>query len=145
MDEKHLLMPRRPHAASKIARLRSLTGRLCSSAAILRPFNNFGPQNEERGDHPIVIQRALQVSPLLSTGWGVTRDFIFAPQAADAVRTYEEPVTRGQVMNVAPGQENSINRLVREILAVLDIDVPIVHEAPCPGDVRRHRSAIGLA
>jgi len=72
--------------------------------------------------------------------------FIFAPQVADAaVRTYEEPVTRGQVMNVASGQEISINRLVREILAVLDIDVPIVYEAPCPGDVRRHRSAIGLA
>lgn len=153
MDEKHPLMPSTPYAASKIAcdyTVLSYWKTFDTSAAILRPFNNFGPRQNEAayaGIIPIVIQRALQGLPIVIYGDGEqTRDFVFVRQVADAaLRTYEEPVTRGQVMNVASGQEISVNRLVREILAVLDIDVPIVYEAPRPGDVRRHRSAIDQA
>ena len=38
-----------------------------------------------------------------------------------------------------------MNVLVRELLAALDLDVPVLHEAARPGDVRRHCGAIGLA
>jgi UDP-glucose 4-epimerase len=153
MDEKHPLMPSTPYAASKIACdyvVLSYWKTFGIQAAILRPFNNFGPRQNEgayAGVIPIVIQRALEGRPIVIYGDGEqTRDFIFVRQVADAaVRSYEEPATRGQVMNVALGQEISINRLVREILEILDADVPIVYDAPRPGDVRRHRSAIGLA
>ena len=153
MDEKHPLMPSTPYAASKIAcdyAVLSYWKTFGSRAAILRPFNNFGPRQNEgayAGIIPIVIQRALQGLPIAIYGDGEqTRDFVFVRRVADAaVQAYEEPATRGRVMNVASGQEITINRLVREILAILDTDVPIVYEAPRPGDVRRHRSAIGLA
>jgi UDP-glucose 4-epimerase len=153
MDEKHPLVPSTPYAASKIACdyvVLSYQKTFGIDAAILRPFNNFGPRQNGgayAGVIPIVIQRALQGSPVVIYGDGEqTRDFVFVRQVADAaVRSYEEPATRGHVINVASGQEVSINRLVREILAILDIDAPIVYEAPRPGDVRRHRGAVGLA
>jgi UDP-glucose 4-epimerase len=75
-----------------------------------------------------------------------TRDFVFVRDTADAaVGVYEEPATRGRIINVASGRETSINVLVRELLAALDCDVPIVHEAARPGDVQRHCGSIELA
>jgi UDP-glucose 4-epimerase len=153
MDEKHPLMPSTPYAASKIACdyvVLSYCKTFGIHSAILRPFNNFGPRQNEgayAGVIPVVIQRALQGDPVVIYGDGEqTRDFVFVRQVADAaVRSYEEPATRGRVINIASGQEISINRLVREILAVLEAYVPIVYEAFRPGDVRRHCGAIGLA
>ena len=153
MDEDHPLAPATPYAASKAAGdhvAQSYCQTFGIDAAIVRPFNNFGPRQNEgnyAGVIPIVIQRALRGAPVVIYGDGEqTRDFVFVRDVADAaVRVYEETATRGQVINIAAGQEVSINRLVREILAILDADVPILHEAPRPGDVRRHCGAIGRA
>ena len=49
------------------------------------------------------------------------------------------------MVNLASGREVSVNRLVRAMLDVLGIRVPVVHEAPRPGDVRRHCGSIELA
>lgn len=152
MDEKHPLLPSTPYAASKAAGdhvVLSYCKTFGIDAAIVRPFNNFGPRQNEgtyAGVIPIVIRAALRGEPVIIYDDGEqTRDFIFVREVADAaVRVYEEPATRGQVVNIATGQELSINRLVREILGILDADVPIVYEAPRPGDVRRHCGAIGL-
>lgn len=153
MDEKHPLLASTPYAASKAASdhvVLSYWKTFGIDAAIVRPFNNFGPRQNEgayAGVIPVVIRAALQGHPVTIYGDGEqTRDFIFVREVADAaVRVYEEPATRGQVINIATGQELSINRLVREILAILDADVPIVHDAPRAGDVRRHCGAVDLA
>lgn len=153
MDEKHPLVASTPYAASKAASdhvVLSYWKTFGIDAAIVRPFNNFGPRQNE-GAHagviPVIIRAALRGDPATIYGDGEqTRDFIFVREVADAaVRVYEEPATRGQVINIATGQELSINRLVREILAILDADVPIVHDAPRAGDVRRHCGAVDLA
>jgi len=153
MDEDHPLLPSTPYAAGKAASdhiILSYCKTFGIDAAIVRPFNNFGPRQNEgtyAGVIPIVIRAALRGEPAIIYGDGEqTRDFIFVRETADAaVRIYEEPATRGQVVNIATGQELSINRLVRAILEILDADVPIVHAAPRPGDVRRHCGAIDLA
>ena len=153
MDENHPLFPCTPYAASKAAGdhvVLSYVETFDIDAAIVRPFNNFGPRQNSgayAGIIPIVITRALQGEPIVIYGDGEqTRDFIFVRETADAaVRVYEQPATRGQVINVATGRELPMNRLVREILAVLDIEVPIIHDAPRPGDVRRHCGGVGLA
>jgi len=153
MDEKHPLLPTTPYAASKAASdhaVLSYWKTFGIDIAVVRPFNNFGPRQNEgtyAGVIPIVIRRALQGIPVIIYGDGEqVRDFIFVREVADAaVRIYEESATRGQVINIATGEELSINRLVRAILEILDIDIPIIHEACRPGDVRRHCGAVDLA
>jgi len=153
MDEKHPLLPSTPYAASKIAGdhvALSYYKTFGVDVAILRPFNNFGPRQNEgayAGMIPIVIGRALRGEPVIIYGDGEqTRDFIFVREVADAaVRIYEEPATRGQILNIATGHELSINRLARTIFEILDSEVPILYEACRPGDVRRHCGGADLA
>ena len=146
-------MPSTPYAASKVAgdhivlAYRETYG---TDAAILRPFNNFGPRQNSgtyAGIIPIVIARALRGDPVVVYGDGEqTRDFVFVRDTAEAaVRAFEQPETRGRVINVASGHETSMNVLIRELLAALECDVPVVHEAARPGDVRRHCGATELA
>jgi UDP-glucose 4-epimerase len=153
MDEDHPLLPETPYAASKAAGdhlVLSYRETFGIDAAIVRPFNNYGPRQNPgayAGVIPIVIQRALRGDHVVIYGDGEqTRDFIFVAETADGiVRAYEELRTRGQVINLATGQEVSVNRLVREILDILGAYVPIIHEAPRPGDVRRHCGGAGRA
>ncbi len=153
MDEDHPCQPSTPYAASKLAGdyvVLSYRETYGIDATILRPFNNFGPRQNAgtyAGIIPIVVNRALRGEPIVIYGDGEqTRDFVFVRDTADAaVRMYESPATRGRVVNVASGAEVSMNRLVREILDALDIDVPIIHEDARPGDVRRHCGATKLA
>jgi len=153
MDEKHPLLPSTPYAASKIAGdhvALSYYKTFGVDVAILRPFNNFGPRQNEgayAGVIPVVIGRALRGEPVIIYGDGEqTRDFIFVRDVADAaVRVYEEPATRGQVLNIATGHELSINRLAQAIFEILDSEIPIRYEACRPGDVRRHCGGADLA
>lgn len=153
MDERHPFLPSTPYAASKVSSdhvVLSYRATYGSDVAIMRPFNNFGPRQNAgayAGVIPSVVGQALRGEPVVVYGDGEqTRDFVFVRDTADAaVRIYEEPATRGRVLNIASGEEVSINRLVRELLRVLDSDVPVVHEAPRPGDVRRHCGSTDLA
>lgn len=153
MDEDHPCLPSTPYAASKLAGdyvVLSYRETYGIDAAILRPFNNYGPRQNAgayAGVLPIVIGNALRGEPVHIFGDGEqTRDFIFVRDTADAaVRIFETPATRGRIVNVASGQETSINALVRELLAALGVDVPVIHEDPRPGDVRRHWGGIERA
>ena len=153
MDERHPFVPSTPYAASKAAGdqiVLSYQRTFGIDAAIVRPFNSFGPRQNEgtyAGVIPTVIRRALRGEPVVIHGDGEqTRDFIFVRDVADAaVRAYQVPASRGRVINIASGQERSVNRLVRSILEILGSDVPIVHGPPRPGDVRRHCGDNALA
>ena len=153
MDERHPPLPSTPYAASKLAGdyvVLSYRETYDTDVAILRPFNNYGPRQNAgayAGIIPIVVGRALRGDQIVIYGDGEqTRDFVFVRDTADAaVRIYEEPATRGRVVNIASGIEVSMNRLVRELLAALDCDADVVHEETRPGDVRRHCGSIDLA
>lgn len=153
MDESHPSMPSTPYAASKAAGdgvVMSYRKTYDTDAAIVRPFNNFGPRQNDKayaGIIPIVVGRALRGQPIVIYGDGEqTRDFVFVRDTADAaVRVYEEPRTRGRVINIASGVEVSVNRLVHELLRALGVGSAIVHDPPRPGDVRRQCGSIALA
>jgi UDP-glucose 4-epimerase len=146
MDEAHPLEPSTPYAASKagadhIAASYAKTFGL--DVTTVRPFNGFGPRQNEgayAGVIPVVIARALAGEPIFIHGDGEqTRDFTFVGEIADAaVQAYLHPATRGRVLNVCSGREISVNVLVAKLLDVLAADVPVVHDDPRPGDVRRH-------
>ncbi|MGZ8476120.1 MAG: NAD-dependent epimerase/dehydratase family protein, partial [Candidatus Limnocylindria bacterium] len=153
MDEDHPSMPSTPYAASKVASdLVALSYRETygSDVAVLRPFNNYGPRQNAgsyAGVIPIVVGRAMRGEPIVIYGDGEqTRDFVFVRDTAEAaIRIYEEPRTRGQIINIASGEEVSINRLVRELMELLGVEPQILHEEGRPGDVRRHCGATARA
>jgi UDP-glucose 4-epimerase len=154
MDESHPQMAITPYAASKSAAdqvVLSYWRTFGIDAAIVRPFNNYGPRQNPgtyAGIIPIVIQKVRRGQPIEIHGDGEqTRDFIFVRDTADAlVRAYGEDATRGKVMNIATGHEISVNDLVARLLYVMGVpDYPCVYTAPRPGDVKRHCGDIELA
>jgi UDP-glucose 4-epimerase len=154
MDESHPQMAITPYAASKSAAdqvVLSYWRTFGIDAAIVRPFNNYGPRQNPgtyAGIIPIVIQKVKRGEPIEIHGDGTqTRDFIFVRDTADAlVRVYGEEATRGKVINVATGHEISVNDLVTRLLDVMGApEHPRVYAAPRPGDVKRHCGDIGLA
>ena len=154
MSEKHALIPITPYAASKAGAdqiVLSYFRTFDLDAVIVRPFNNYGPRQNPgtyAGIIPIVIQRVHKNLPIEIHGDGQqTRDFIYVRDTTDAfIRVYEESSTRGEVLNIATGEEISINHLVESLLQVMGKpNYPVVHVPPRPGDVRRHRGDIQLA
>lgn len=154
MNEDHPLLARSPYAASKVAAdqvVLSYHRTYGVDAAIVRPFNTFGPRQNPgtyAGIIPIVVQRVKDGQAIEIFGDGEqTRDFIFVRDTADSfVRVYAQEATRGKVINVATGHETSVNDLVAMILRVMGVPGhPVVHTAPRPGDVRRHCGDIRLA
>ncbi len=151
MDEHHPLLPRTPYAASKAAAdhlVASYIETFGVDARIVRPFNNFGPRQNDRayaGIIPVVIRRVLAGQPVEIHGDGEqTRDFIFARDTAEAaIDIALHPDARGRVLNVGSGRETSINELVRTLLDVLGRpDHEVRHVEPRIGDVRRHLAGI---
>ncbi len=153
IDEKHPIHPCTPYAASKAAAdlvVVSYQNTFNLDTATVRPFNNFGPRQNDgqyAGIIPIVINNALAGKPITIYDNGEqTRDFVFVKEVADAtVRIYENPATRGQTINLASGREVSMNTLVQEILNIMKVDVPITHKEARLSDVRRHCGSIELA
>ena len=147
MNEEHILSPTTPYAASKAADdhiVFSYCKTFDIDAAILRPFNNYGPRQNDKayaGIIPIVINKVLRKEPIEIFGDGEqTRDFIYVKDTAQAAVTmYQSAQTRGQVTNIASGQEISVTHLVTTLLEILKAEKhPVVHVDPRPGDVRRH-------
>jgi UDP-glucose 4-epimerase len=153
MDEGHPAVPSTPYAASKLAGdqvVLSYWHTFGLDAAIIRPFNNFGPRQNAgsyAGIIPIVVDRARRGDPIEIHGDGQqTRDFVFVRDTAEAaIRVHATPATRGRIVNVASGREVSVNELVTLMLELLGSDVGVQHVEPRPGDVRRHLASIELA
>lgn len=154
MNEDHPAHPKTPYAASKLAGdelVLSYVRTFDIDAAIVRPFNNYGPrQNPGRyaGIIPIVVRKLKRNEPIEIFGDGEqTRDYIFVKETAEGfIKTYQHQEARGQALNLATGKEITINQLVAKMLKILGKpDHPIVHVEERMGDVRRHCGGIGLA
>ena len=153
MDEDHPLNGPTPYAVSKAAGDKLILS-YCRifgiDAAILRPFNNYGPRQNEgsyAGVIPLTIKRILSGEPPIVYGDGKqTRDYLYVTETADAaVKVYNCTKTRGRVLNVGSGRETSINSVVQLIAQQLNCNKPIVCQEPRPGDVKRHIASIFLA
>ncbi|MCK4735887.1 MAG: GDP-mannose 4,6-dehydratase [Methanophagales archaeon] len=153
MDESHSLNPMTPYAASK-ASVDHLVLSYCRTfgidAAIVRPFNNFGPRQNDKSYAaviPLTIRRILSgEAPVIYWDGEQSRDFIFVTDTADgAIEVYNHKNTRGKVLNIASGKDTTINTVVKTITKLLNCDKPIVYKEKRPGDVRRHIANTFLA
>ena len=146
MDERHPLGAETPYAAAKAAGdlvVRSYQRTFGIDAAIVRPFNTYGPR-QNRADWAGIIPRVLNrlaagEAPVIQGDGLQTRDFVYVTDTAEAiVRAYLAPASRGRVIDIASGREVRIDRLVALLCRLSGAKVRPVHEPARPGDVRRH-------
>lgn len=153
MDEDHPMRPTTPYAASKAAGdhvLQSYATTFGLSMTVLRPFNNYGPRQNQgsyAGVVPLTIQRIRDGKAPILHGDGLqTRDYIYVKDTADcAVKAYETPATRGRTINVCSGQEVTIRQLIQDICEGMGYSGPIEQQPARQGDVRRHLGSNRLA
>jgi UDP-glucose 4-epimerase len=146
MKEDHPMMPLTPYAASKAAAdhiVRSYVETFGIDAVIVRPFNNYGPRQNEgsyAGLVPIVVRAALAGDPVTVFGDGLqTRDFVYVNDTVDgAIRAYATPAARGDAVNLASVTETTVLEVVETIFDLVGAPVRVRHVDARPGDVRRH-------
>jgi len=154
MHEDHPLQKSTPYAASKISgdmAALSYQHTFDLDISLLRPFNNYGPRQNDgnfAGIIPEVIRRVRLGQPVYVNGDGrQTRDFVFVGDTVEAaVLAYQVAGARGKVINVGSGRETSMNQLIQTLLKILgQPGHPIEYRASRPGDVRRHCGGARLA
>lgn len=153
MDEAHPLNPTTPYAAGKAAAdlmILSFYQVYGLDISILRPFNNYGPRQNDlalAAIIPLTARRILSGEAPVLEGTGLqTRDFIFVKDTARAfLTTYEREVARGEIINVGSGREISMKDLVEAIARYFDYSGPIDYRPARPADVQRLCASAELA
>lgn len=153
IDERHPMGAHTPYAAAKAGAdlvVLSYITTFGIDASIVRPFNNYGPRQNEgsyAGIIPITIKRILEgKTPILNGDGTQTRDFLFVGDTAHyAIEIYKNERTRGLVLNLGSGKEISMKELVSEIALQLNWHKPPLHRKPRPGDVQRLLADMRLA
>lgn len=146
MDEDHPFHPTTPYAASKVSCdmfAMSYQKVFGLDISIVRPFNNFGPRQNDKSYSaviPITIKRILNnESPVVYGDGKQTRDYIYVTDTAEAiVQIFKSKERTGKCINVANGKEVQIGMLIETIAEIMGWDKGIRYDKPRPSDVRRH-------
>lgn len=154
MQEGHPKFPKTPYAASKLASeylIASYQQTFGLSTLIVRPFNNYGPtQNnvEYSAFLPKIASLIPAGQPIQVHGNGLqTRDFVWVEDTAEALSRLLKLPFAPLTVNIATGTETSMMGLIRLAAQALERDLEslrleFVEERP--GDVTRHCGDGGL-
>lgn len=109
----------------------------------LRYFNVFGPRQNPRSQYaavvPLFIERLRAgEAPTICGDGGQTRDFTFVADVVSAnLACLSAPAEAfGRVFNVARGDRVSVKHLAETLMSIMGRDIPPVHVAARPGEVR---------
>ncbi len=117
----------------------------------LRYFNVFGPRQDPASPYsaaiPKFINAILKGDPVTIYGDGEqSRDFTYIQNVVNAnLLACEAPDAAGTVINVACGDQISLNLLISIIEEELGIEAQRVYTQPLPGDVKHSRADISRA
>jgi len=153
MDENHPMHPTTPYAAGKAAAdlmALSFYNVLNLDIAIIRPFNNYGPRQNDQQLAAIIPLTARRIfhgeKPVIEGTGEQTRDFIYVEDTARAfIMAYENEKTRGRVINLGSGTEISMNRLVQVISEYYHYTGGIDYREARKADVQRLCASAKLA
>ncbi len=145
MDEEHPMHPTTPYAAGKAAAdlmIMSFYNVWKYDISIIRPFNNYGPRQNDKALAaiiPLTARRILNGEKPVLEGTGLqTRDFINVHDTARAFRlAYENEKSRGHIINLGSGYDISMKRVVEEICAYYGYTGEIEYRPGRPADVQK--------
>lgn len=149
MNEDHPINPRTPYAAAKAGADRLVYAYWCSydiPALIVRPFNNYGPNQHVEKLIPRLIAQAIQGVPLTIHGNGEQkRDWVHTHDIARALdiilHTDNFARIKNQVINLGSGVATSVNEIADTILRQFKLPADYKHYTKDrPGQVMLHIS-----
>lgn len=121
MDEKHPVSPREPYSASKASAEMLVNAYALNyglKAAIIRPFNMFGPGQSEDFIIPSIIKQAYQKDTIELGNLSPTRDMLYIKDAINGMLTIAE---HGDgIYNLGSGRETSIKEVVESVIDIID-------------------------
>jgi dTDP-glucose 4,6-dehydratase len=146
MAEDHPLNPASPYAAAKAGADRLVYSYWVTyniPAIIIRPFNQYGPNQHLEKAIPRFITSALLDEPLTVHGSGEnTRDWTYVPdlcRALDLVIHAKLDKVKGQVFNIGAGEDVSVNTIANMVIDQLNKPKSLITSiGDRPGQVARH-------
>ena len=118
----------------------------------LRYFNVFGPKQNPQGPYaaviPLFIEAALKgEAPTINGDGETSRDFTFVENAVQAniKALLAKDLRQHEVINIAFGQQTSLNELWKKITALANLGLPVIYREERKGDVKHSLADIGKA
>lgn len=153
MDEKHPLQPTTPYAAGKAAAdlmVMSFYNVLGLDISIIRPFNNYGPRQNNgqlAAIIPLTAKRIMEnQKPVIEGSGEQTRDFIYVKDTVRGfIMAYENENTRGKICNLGSGIEVPVKSVISTVCDYFDYKGEIEYKPERTADVKRHCAGIKLA
>lgn len=131
IDEKHPYQGQSPYSATKIG-----ADRLAESfyrsfnlpVTIVRPFNTYGPRQSARAVIPTIITQLLSgVKEIKLGSLTPTRDFNYVKDTVNGfIEIYKSKKTIGEEINIATGEEISIEKLAQELINQISPESKII-------------------
>jgi UDP-N-acetylglucosamine 4-epimerase len=118
----------------------------------LRYFNVFGPKQNIKGPYaaviPLFIEAALaNQSPIINGNGETSRDFTFVENAVQAniKAMLITSLTKSEVVNIACGEQTSLNQLWEYICKIAGVKIPASYREERAGDVKHSLANIRKA
>ena len=145
MTEEHPLNPQSPYAAAKTGADRLAYSYFIAyklPVVIVRPFNNYGPNQFPEKLFPLFITNALEGKPLPVYGDGRnTRDWLYVEDCCEALEIVlmdDKKSLLGEVINLGTGVDTDVLTISEEILKLLKKPKSLIqHVGDRPGHVER--------
>jgi UDP-glucose 4-epimerase len=138
-EEAPLTLPSHLYTATKLAGemyCRSYEVLYAIACTILRFGIPYGPRARGAAVVPSFVARAQAGQPFTIAGDGSqTRQFVYVEDLAEGVVAALAPIAAGRTYNLV-GDESTCVREIADTVRELVADVPVVHEAERPADVR---------
>jgi UDP-N-acetylglucosamine/UDP-N-acetyl-alpha-D-glucosaminouronate 4-epimerase len=147
-------LPISPYATAKLAcegYCRSFGEVYGLETVALRYFNVFGPRQDPRSEYAAVIPRFINAllggdTPTIFGDGEQSRDFTFVDDVVEAnVLAMDARGVAGQVFNVAGGRRTTVNGVLEELQAVMDVTAEPQYAPARPGEVRHSLADVSRA
>lgn len=149
MDEYHPLLAETSYAAGKASAdllLSSYYRMFDLDVTIIRPFNNYGPRQND-GAHaaiiPVTLKRIRQgMAPLVQGDGMQTRDFIYVEDTVLGITKLAGLSVKGMVLNLGSGRETTILEIISQLCNLTNYKGEIMFLPQRTADVKRHLADI---